>query len=210
MRQDRAGETQFKLWTAKSFYRLINRLSEVEMPLDVGDFRLMDRKAVDALLLMPERARFLRGMVSWTGFRQIAVMYSRAPRLAGESKYPFWKMVRFALDGIISFSFVPLRLATWTGFGVLGLAVAGIIYAVLLRFFTNDWVRGWASLFTAILFMGGVQLIFLGIIGEYIGRIYNEVKQRPLYFVQQRLGFAPSPAEVETGSVNRAQPVNSA
>lgn len=205
MRINRAGETAFKLWTAKTFYRLLNHLSGIKMPLDVGDFRLLDRKVVNALLAMPERDRFLRGMVSWVGFRQVAVLYDRAPRLAGASKYPLLKMIRFAADGILSFSFMPLRLATWTGFIAIGIALAGIIYAVLLRFLTDDWVRGWASLFVAVLFMGGVQLITLGIIGEYIGRIYGEVKQRPLYFLQERLGFAQSNHNVEThGRVNAA------
>jgi dolichol-phosphate mannosyltransferase len=138
---------------------------------------------------MPERDRFLRGMVSWVGFRQVAVMYQRAPRLAGESKYPLMKMVRFAVDGILSFSFTPLRLAMWTGFAAMGMAFVGIVYAILLRLYTTDWVRGWASIFVAVLFVGGVQLVCLGIVGEYIGRIYEEVKQRPLYFVQERLGF---------------------
>src|SRR5258708_4583013 len=189
VRENRDGETRFKLWTAKAFYRLMNRMSKVKIPLDVGDFRLIDRKVVDALLAMPERDRFLRGMVSWVGFKQIAVFYRRDSRLAGESKYPLLKMIEFAADGILSFSFAPLRLATWTGFAAIGVALAGVIWAVLLRLFTTDWVRGWSSLFVAILFMGGVQLIFLGIIGEYIGRIYGEVKQRPLYFVSERLGF---------------------
>jgi glycosyltransferase involved in cell wall biosynthesis len=202
VRTEREGETAFKLWTANLFYRLMNRLSGMEMPLDAGDFRLMDRRVVNALLSMPERDRFLRGMVNWVGFRQVAVPYKRAPRFAGTSKYPLLKMVRFATDGVISFSFTPLRLAIWTGFIAIGLAMAGIIYAVLLRLYTNDWVRGWASLFVAVLFMGGVQLITLGIIGEYIGRIYGEVKQRPLYFVRERLGFE---AESKDMGANRAE-----
>lgn len=189
MRTDRPGETSFKLWTAKIFYRLMNRLSETKMPLDAGDFRLMDRKVVAALLAMPERDRFLRGMVSWVGFRQVALLYARAPRHAGVGKYPFWKMVRFAADGVLSFSLMPLRLAVLTGFLAIGMALAGIIYAVLLRLYTTDWVRGWASIFVAVLFMGGVQLISLGIIGEYIGRIYGEVKHRPLYLLREKLGF---------------------
>ena len=190
-RTNRAGETAFKLWSAKAFYSLVNRVSQVPIPADTGDFRLMDREVVNALLRMPERDRFLRGMVSWVGFRQIAVPYRREPRFAGETKYPLLKMIRFAADGIVSFSFAPLRLAVWTGFFVLGLALLGIIYAVALRFFADpsQWVRGWASIFVAVLFMGGVQLLSLGIIGEYVGRIYGEVKQRPLYFVRERFGF---------------------
>ena len=142
VRTDRPGETAFKRATAKGFYRLINRLSETDIPLDTGDFRLVDRTVVDALRAMPERDRFVRGMVSWVGFRQVAVPYRRAPRLAGESKYPLWKMVRFALDGIASFSTTPLRLATWAGFGVSALALIGIAYALTLRLFTSSWVPG--------------------------------------------------------------------
>ncbi len=204
VRTDREGETAFKLWTAKLFYRLINQLSKVQIPLDVGDFRLMNRRVVEAMLRMPERDRFLRGMVSWVGFRQVAVMYKRQPRHAGASKYPLFKMIAFAMDGVVSFSFAPLRVAIWTGFAAIALAFAGIIYAVLLRFFTDDWVRGWASIFVAVLFMSGVQLVSLGIMGEYVGRIYGEVKKRPLYFVQERLGFARQHVETETVSAEKS------
>ncbi|MFL6526854.1 MAG: glycosyltransferase family 2 protein [Chthoniobacterales bacterium] len=190
VRTERQGERPFKLWTARLFYRLINRAAKVQIPLDVGDFRLMSRRVVDALLQMPEKDRFLRAMVSWAGFKQIGVFYRREPRAAGLSKYPFFKMVAFALDGVLSFSFTPLRLAIWTGFAAIAFAFGGIVYAILLRLFTTDWVRGWASLFVAVLLMSGVQLVSLGIIGEYIGRIYREVKGRPLYLVQTRLGFA--------------------
>ncbi|MDQ1707870.1 MAG: polyisoprenyl-phosphate glycosyltransferase [Pyrinomonadaceae bacterium] len=189
MRTERPGETVFKLSTAKLFYRIINRLSKVKLPLDVGDFRLLDRKVIDVLLAMPERDRFLRGMVSWIGFRQVAVMYKRAERSAGASKYPLWKMLRFAADGVLSFSLTPLRLALWVGFLSIALAFAGIVYALIIRLYTNDWVRGWTSIFTAVLFIGGAQLVTLGIIGEYIGRIYAEVKRRPLYVVAEQLGF---------------------
>ena len=192
IRTEREGESRFKLWTAKAFYRLINRLSETKMPLDAGDFRLLDRKVVEVIKAMPERARFLRGMVSWAGFRQVAVPYDRAARQAGESKYPLMKMIQFAMDGIISFSLVPLKLAIWTGFLAIWIAVAGIVVAVADRLLDKNITRGWASLFVAVLFMGGVQLVSLGILGEYLGRIYTEVKHRPLYVVQERLGF---PAE---------------
>lgn len=206
MRTDRPGETAFKLWTAKLFYRFINRLSKVQIPLDVGDFRLLDRKVVDVLLAMPERDRFLRGMVSWIGFRQVAVMYARAERRAGESKYPLLKMLQFAADGVLSFSLTPLRMALWVGFLSIGLAFAGILYALIIRLYTNDWVRGWTSIFTAVLFIGGAQLVTLGIIGEYIGRIYAEVKRRPLYVVEERLGFAKtatkSPEPQERGQAH--------
>jgi glycosyltransferase involved in cell wall biosynthesis len=197
LRTDRSGETTFKLWTAKIFYYLLNHVSRVHIPPDVGDFRLMDRRIVTALLAMPERDRFLRGMISWIGYKQVAVLYERAPRFAGASKYPLLKMLRFAVDGVLSFSFAPLRVATWMGFIAMAMAFAGIVYAVLLRLYTTDWVRGWASIFVAVLFMGGVQLVTIGIIGEYIGRIYEEVKQRPLYFVQERLGFRNEPAMVK-------------
>lgn len=192
IRDSRAGETRFKLLTAKLFYRLINRLSDTPIPSDTGDFRLLDRSVVDALMEMPERDRFLRGMVSWIGFRQCGVHYRREPRAAGRSKYPFAKMLRFAADGILSFSIVPLKLAIWVGFAAIGIAFAGIILAVLERVYNLYDInigRGWASLFIAVLFMGGVQLLTLGIIGEYLGRIYIEVKRRPLYVVRDRLGF---------------------
>ena len=199
VRLEREGEDRFKLWTAKVFYRLINRLSETRMPLDTGDFRLIDRKVVEVLNAMPERARFLRGMVSWAGFRQVALPYARAARHAGQSKYPFRKMVHFATDGIISFSLVPLKLAIWTGFLAIWIAVAGIIVAVVDRLINKQLPRGWASLFVAVLFMGGVQLISLGILGEYLGRIYTEVKRRPLYVVQERLGFPASNTAEKAG-----------
>lgn len=199
-RLNRAGETGFKLITAKVFYRLMNRLSETKIPLDVGDFRLMDRRVVDVLKAMPEKDRFLRAMVTWVGFRQTAVFYKRLPRLAGESSYSLWRMIRFAVDGVISFSFTPLRVMILTGFCAIAIAFAGIIWAVLDRLLTNNWVRGWTSLFVAILFMGGVQLISLGIIGEYVGRIFGEVKNRPLYLIQDSVeikptlnSFAPTP-----------------
>jgi dolichol-phosphate mannosyltransferase len=186
----REGESRFKLWTAKAFYRFINRISDTRIPVDTGDFRLMDREVVDVLLNMPERGRFLRGMVSWVGFRQIAVPYYRAPRPAGESKYHFFKMLRFAIDGITSFSMLPLKLAAWTGMFAVWAAVGVAAVAVFLRLFGFlQFETGWISLLVAVLFMGGIQLVSLGIIGEYLGRIYSEVKQRPLYVVEQRLGF---------------------
>jgi polyisoprenyl-phosphate glycosyltransferase len=189
VRERRAGETLFKRLTAAVFYRLLDHLTDTEIPLDTGDFRLMDRSVVDALCAMPERDRFVRGMVSWVGFRQVAVSYARAPREAGESKYPVWKMLRFAVDGIASFSVRPLRLATYLGFLSSMIALGGIVYAIAVRLLTNRWVAGWAATFVAILFVGGIQLISVGVIGEYVGRIYGEVKRRPLYVIQERLGF---------------------
>ena len=202
LRTDRQGESKFKLWTAKVFYRLINRLSETKMPFDAGDFRLIDRRVVQVINEMPERARFLRGMVSWAGFKQVSLPYERAARHAGTSKYPLTKMISFAMDGIISFSLVPLKVAIWTGFLAIWIAVAGIIVAIVDRVMDKNLTRGWASLFVAVLFMGGVQLVSLGILGEYLGRIYTEVKRRPLYVVQERLGFAKSKAKSKSAEVN--------
>jgi|SRR5687767_1444141 len=206
-RVTRDGESRFKLWTAKAFYRMINRLSDTEIPLDTGDFRLIDRKVADVLLAMPERGRFLRGMVSWVGFRQTPVFYKREARHAGKSKYPLLKMIRFAMDGIVSFSILPLRLAALTGLAAIWIALAGIVVAVVVRVFALydlQLGRGWASLFVAILFMGGVQLLCLGLIGEYLGRIYTEVKQRPLYAVRERLGFAAREPENTAARRGRA------
>jgi polyisoprenyl-phosphate glycosyltransferase len=190
VRTEREGETAFKLWTAKYFYRFIGRLSDTEIPLDTGDFRLMDRRVVDTLLSMPERDRFVRGMVSWIGFSQVAVPYRRAARHAGTTKFSLMKMMRFATDGIVSFSILPLRLATWIGFAASAIAILGIGVAILERIFgVEGLVKGWASLVIAVLFLGGVQLICMGIIGEYVGRIYGESKRRPLYVVRERMGF---------------------
>jgi dolichol-phosphate mannosyltransferase len=181
IRQTRDGETPFKLWTAKAFYRLINSLSDVEIPVDTGDFRLIDRVVVDVFLQMPERHRLLRGMWSWIGFPQVGLPYQRSPRFAGETKYPLRKMLGLALDGIVSFSVVPLRLVTALGFLSAGAAFLGIVYTLWVRLLTHSWVRGWAISFVGMLFMAGVQMLCLGILGEYIGRIYTESKQRPLF-----------------------------
>jgi len=190
VRAEREGETAFKRWSAMFFYRCINGLSDTRIPLDTGDFRLIDRCVVDALLAMPERDRFVRGMVSWLGFSQVAVPFRRVARKAGVTKYSVFKMLRFAMDGIFSFSIVPLRLATWTGFAASALAVFGILIAVLEWIFdVPGLVKGWTSMVTAILFIGGVQLICIGIIGEYVGRIYGESKRRPLYVLRERIGF---------------------
>lgn len=188
-RLKRDGETAFKRATAGIFYRMLNKLSEVPIPLDTGDFRLMSRPVLDAMKTLRETDRFIRGMVSWVGFRQIELPYERAPRYAGTSKYPFWKMVRFASDGIMSFSIVPLRLASWIGLTAAIIGFVGIVYALLMRLFTNNWVTGWTLLFITILFMAGVQLMMLGILGEYVGRIYRSGKERPLYIVSGRYGF---------------------
>ena len=162
-RAGRAGETRFKLWTARAFYRLINRLSEVPIPLDTGDFRLMDRSVVDALNRMREKHRMLRAMTSWVGYKQVALPYARAERFAGESKYPLRKMLTLALDGIVSFSAVPLKLITIMGVAVSLLSVLGVIYAIVLRLWTDNWVPGWTILFIAVMLIGGLQFIFLGV-----------------------------------------------
>lgn len=187
VREMRQGETRFKRWTAKLFYRLINRLSDVDIPADTGDFRLLDRKAVDAIKNMPERHRLLRGMCSWIGFRQYGLKYVRAARIAGKTKYPFRKMINLALDGIASFSTLPLRLVSALGFLSAMLSCIGIVYALIVRLFTHRWVAGWAISFVGMLFLGGVQMISIGVVGEYVGRIYAETKQRPLYLARSVL-----------------------
>ncbi len=185
-RTQRAGETFFKLATAAAFYRLISRLTSINIPRDTGDFRLLDRSVVKALISMREHHRFMRGLSSWVGFRQVAVQYERHERYAGSTKYPLKKMIRFSLDAITSFSYVPLQLATSFGFFLAGLSLIGILAAVILRIFIGA-IAGQASTLILVLFMGGIQLIFLGIIGEYLGRIYDEVRARPLYIVREVL-----------------------
>lgn len=188
-RVSREGESAFKLVTARLFYRLLNKLSDTAIPLDVGDFRLIDRQVADAMQSMPEHDRFLRGMVAWLGFKQFALEYKRDARAAGETKYPLRKMIAFATDGILSFSISPLRVAMWLGLFTAMIAVLGLVYVLFVRLFTHEWVSGWASLIFAILLMGGVQMLMLGIVGEYVGRIYREGKRRPLYLVRERFGF---------------------
>jgi dolichol-phosphate mannosyltransferase len=189
VRSSRAGESRFKKVTAALFYRGLRRMSDVDIPVDTGDFRLMDRAVVEVLKEMPERHRFLRGLVSWIGFDQVPLRYDREPRMAGTTKYPLRKMVRFASDGLVSFSTAPLRVATQIGLVSSGIALAGIVYALAVRLFTSQWVQGWTAIFIAVLFVGGVQLVCLGIIGSYVGRIFEETKRRPLYVVRSRLGF---------------------
>lgn len=182
VRKSRAGESAFKRLTARVFYRLIRRLTNVSIPVDTGDFRLMSRRVVDALGETREKHRFLRGLVSWVGYRQTGVTYERDARLHGESKYPLSKMLKFAIDGVTSFSEIPLRFATYLGFGVSLLAFVYAIVVLALKLFgLNE--PGYTSIMAAILFLGGVQLITIGIVGEYLGRIYDQVKQRPLYLV---------------------------
>ncbi len=189
VRAERKGETWFKEFTAKAFYRIIYKITDINIPMDTGDFRLMDRKVVEALRTMREKHRFMRGMSVWVGFKQVGVEYVRAERYAGETKYPLRKMLKFALDGITSFSYFPLQVATYFGFVAAAVAVLGIIVTVILRLTGSHAFYGQATTLVAVLFLGGVQLISLGIIGEYLGRIYDEVKGRPLYIVREALGF---------------------
>ena len=189
VRSERKGETWFKEFTAKAFYRIIYKITDISIPMDTGDFRLMDRKVVEALKTMREKHRFMRGMSVWVGFRQTGVEYVRAERFAGETKYPLKKMLKFALDGITSFSYFPLQLATYIGFIVAAISVVGIIVTIILRLTGSHAFYGQATTLVAVLFLGGVQLISLGIIGEYLGRIYDEAKGRPLYIVHDALGF---------------------
>ena len=177
--------------TAMVFYRTIHRITSVDIPLDTGDFRLMDRRVVDSILKMPERNRFLRGMVPWVGYKQIGVVYERQARYAGESKFKSVRqMVPFALDAITSFSYFPLQMATYLGFFIAAISLIAILIVVLLRLFGQTQpLTGQATTLVAVLFLGGVQLISLGIIGEYLGRIYDEVKGRPLYLVDEKWGF---------------------
>jgi glycosyltransferase involved in cell wall biosynthesis len=199
VRTEREGETWFKRTTASAFYRLIFRITDIKIPLDTGDFRLMDRKVVDALKQMGERHRFLRGMSSWVGFRQVGVPYKRAARFSGETKYPFRKMVKLALNAITSFSYFPLQLAMYVGFIAAGIAIVAIPFVLVARFAGHSAFLGQASTLMAVLFLGGVQLICIGILGEYIGRIYDEVKGRPLYIVSE------APGDVENISNRRKQ-----
>ena len=189
VRTKREGETKFKLWTAAAFYRLLQRITEVDIPVDAGDFRLMDRKVVIAMRHLREKHRFMRGLSAWVGFKQIPVEYERAERYAGETKYPLRKMLRLAIAAITSFSFVPLQLATWTGFVLAAVSLIAILTTVILRLSGSGFFLGQATTLVAVLFLGGIQLIFLGIIGEYIGRIYDEAKDRPLYIVAEAHGF---------------------
>lgn len=195
VRASREGETWFKLTTAKIFYRLIHRITNINIPLDTGDFRLMDRRVINSLRGMNERNRFLRGMVPWIGFRQIGVEYNREARYAGEAKFTsVKKMLPFALDAITSFSYFPLQLATILGFIIAAISVVGILAVVLVRLLgPHEPLLGQATTLVVVLFLGSVQLISLGIIGEYLGRIYDEVKGRPLYLIQESWGIDDAP-----------------
>ena len=185
-RRTREGETPFKLFTAKLFYRVLHWMTKSNIPADTGDFRLMDRRVVDVLRSMRERHRFIRGMVSWVGGTQVAVQYDRKPRFAGETKYPLRKMVAFAIDAITSFSIVPLRLVTFLALGIIGLAVLAAFTVVAIKLISpNYFIPGYPSILITIVFFGGVQLLALGIIGEYLGRMYESSKARPIYIIEQ-------------------------
>jgi dolichol-phosphate mannosyltransferase len=208
VRKSRAGETAFKRATAHGFYRLLSRATDVEIPIDAGDFRLMSRRALDALLAMPEQARFIRGMVAWIGFRQVAFPYDRQERVAGETKYPLGKMIRFALDALTGFSSAPLKLASHAG---LWLSVGSVL---LIGYIAYAWaaglnVQGWTSLMLVVVVLGAVQMFVLALQGEYIGRLYNEAKRRPLYIVQEIAGGTARKAQlgyVADATANRDKP----
>jgi len=187
VRKSRAGETAFKRATAHGFYRLLSRATEVDIPLDTGDFRLMSRRALDAFLGMPEQARFIRGMVAWIGFRQVPLPYDRAERHAGETKYPLRKMVRFAFDALTSFSSAPLKLASHVGIGLSVGSVLLVLY-IIYAWLSGSSIQGWTSLMLIVVVIGAAQMFVLGLMGEYIGRLYNESKGRPLYIVQEVAG----------------------
>ncbi len=190
-RASRQGESFFKKVTAKIFYRTLSRLTDVSIPVDVGDFRLIDRKVCDALNGLKEKHRYVRGLVAWLGFKQTAVEFARAPRAAGVTKYPLKRMLSFAADGIVSFSSKPLRLATIPGV-ILALAGFGyLVYVIIQKFSPNGTETGWASLMSAILFLNGYTLIILGIFGAYIGRLFDEAKGRPLYVVREKIAQDP-------------------
>lgn len=194
VRARRDGEGALKLLTASAFYRLLRRIVGIDIPVDVGDFRLMSRRALDELGRLREKDRFVRGLVSWIGFRQTGVSYVRDERVAGETKYPYSKMFKFALDGITSFSTAPLRLATWLGYAASAFAFLYLL-SVFVQKALGHTVDGWATIMVALTFLGGVQLICLGIIGEYLGRVFNEVKPRPMYVIEEQLGSSAEASE---------------
>jgi dolichol-phosphate mannosyltransferase len=184
-RKKRTGESWFKLWTAKIFYRILSRITSISIPVDTGDFRIMDHKIVKILREMPEKNKYLRGQISWIGFNQTYIEYDRQQRNSGETGYTVSKMLRFALDGITGFSDFPLKVVTYFGFIVSFIAFFVMLYALYARFITQDYQPGWASLMVVILFIGGVQMIAIGIIGEYLSRMNTNIRNRPLYIVRE-------------------------
>jgi dolichol-phosphate mannosyltransferase len=185
VREQRDGESRLRLAAIDAFYRMFRRMSATDIPADTGDFRLLSRRAVDSLARMPERARYLRGMTSWIGFRQTGVPYRRDPRFAGTSKYPLGKLIRLAADGITSFSIAPIRLLTRLGIAMLVFCLGVFGWTLYVRFFTHNPPQGWTSLLAVILLLGGMQMLGIGVVGQYIARIFEETKQRPLYFVAE-------------------------
>jgi glycosyltransferase involved in cell wall biosynthesis len=194
-RLSREAESPFKRWTADVYYRLLRRLSAVDIPRNVGDFRLVDRKALEVFKQMPEHDRFVRGMFGWMGFRQATVQFHRPARVSGETKYPLRKMISLSLHGIVGFSDTPLRLALWLGFAVSAIAGLMCLYVVALVLYDYTLVPGWASTLVLISFLSGVNLLMTGVVGLYVGRIHAEVKRRPLYVIARRVGFADAPKQ---------------
>jgi polyisoprenyl-phosphate glycosyltransferase len=198
----RKGETWFKKWSASVFYRVLRASTDISIPVDTGDFRLMDRKVVEEMKRLPENNRFVRGLVSWVGFRQTAIEYERDERLAGETKYPLRKMIKLCLDGITSFSIKPLKLSGYLGALVSASGFLYLIYVIYLALFTDATIRGWPSIIVSMLIFNGFTLLMLGILGEYVGRIYDESKARPLYIVRECRGVSG-----EVNSASRMQTV---
>jgi len=191
-RDDRAADTLAKRVTAEGFYHLFNRISRMKIPANTGDFRLMDRRVVEAIKSLPERSRFMKGLFAWAGFSSVAVTYARPPRAAGESKFNFWRLWNFALDGIVSFSTAPLRIWSYIGAIVATLSFVYASFIILKTLITGSDVPGYASLMVLILFFGSVQLISVGVLGEYISRLFVEVKRRPIYLVDEVYGETPA------------------
>lgn len=203
-RRSRDGESAFKKFTSKLFYRLLGQISNVDIPRDVSDFRLMDRNVVEAFREMPERDRYVRGMIHWLGFRQTSVEFDRPARAAGETKYNFWKLLRLAMSAVVSFSDAPLKLAVWIGAGVSAFAAGYGAYAIYRGLFADDAASGWASTVVIISLLCGINMLLTGMVGIYVGRIHAEVKRRPLYVVSKRVGFEAAQGESSSDKARRA------
>ncbi|TDX59257.1 glycosyltransferase family 2 protein [Orenia marismortui] len=195
-RKKRNGESLFKKITANLFYRTLDNITDVDIPLDTGDFRLMSRRIVDNLKQMPENNKFIRGLVAWAGFKQTAIEYERNERYSGETGYSLWKMIKFSLDGITSFSTIPLKLASIIGAITSGFSFIYILYIIYLKLFTDITISGWSSAMVSNLFIGGIILLTLGVMGEYVGRIFTESKRRPLYIIKDKRGFKDGEEEI--------------
>ena len=206
-RRSRRGESWLKKVTAKAFYQTLGKLSPVPIPADTGDFRLLDRRVVEAIKKLPERTRFMKGLFAWVGYRQTSVLFDRHPRHLGNSNWNYWKLWNFALNGIISFSFLPLKVWSYVGVTVSFISLLYAFYLVVRTIILGVDVPGYASLMVAILFLGGIQLITLGVLGEYLGRVYEEVKGRPLYFVREKYGFKTEQITSNKGLINSNQSI---